>query len=269
MTNTMLNELTNYHLKKLRRLNILLAEDNQLNAKLVSILFAQNGLKLDIARNGMEVIEKIKAQHVDIILMDMEMPVMDGYQAVAIIRRQLKNDIPIIALTAHALPGEKEKCLHWGMNDYLAKPVDENLLLKAIYNVTFGHKTSSAKAGCKKPASPVITTGKVCNLGYLMGATRGNKLIINNIVSVFFKETRKELSTLDDAIKKINYPAISDISHKIKSAFSILGIAVLEPVFNEMEQLSNNTSPIGRIEQLNRRVNIVFNQAMAEMKAIN
>ena len=269
MTNTMLNELTDYDLKKLRRLNILLAEDNLLNAKLISILFARHDIKLQVAKNGLEAIEKIKTQHVDIILMDMEMPVMDGYQAVAIIRRQLKNDIPIIALTAHALPGEKEKCLHWGMNDYLAKPVNENLLLKAIYNLTFGHKTSSAKAGCKKPASPVITTGKVCNLGYLMGATRGNKLIINNIVSVFFKETRKELSTLDDAIKKINYPAISDISHKIKSAFSILGIAVLEPIFNEMEQLSNNTSPIGRIEQLNRRVNIVFNQAMAEMKAIN
>ena len=255
------------NIKKLQQLNILLVDDDVLNAKLISILFAQQQMKLQVAGNGMEAIEKIKAQHFDIVLMDMEMPVMDGYQAVAIIRRQLKNNIPIIALTAHALPGEKEKCLHWGMNDYMAKPINQNLLFKAIYNLTCSHKTSLSKAGLKKPTTPAISTGKVCNMGYLMGATRGNKLIINNIVTVFFKETRKELSTLDDAIKKINYPVIRDISHKIKSAFSILGIAVLEPVFTEMEQLSSNTSPIDRIEQLNRRVNSVFKQARAEMKA--
>ena len=269
MTNTMLNELTNYDVKKLRRLNILLAEDNLLNAKLISILFAQHGIKLQVAENGKEAIEKIKTQHFDMILMDMEMPVMDGYQATAIIRRQLKNDIPIIALTAHALPGEKEKCLHWGMNDYMAKPINEGLLFNAMYNLTLRGKKDTKKAGLKKTASPAIATGNVCNMGYLMGATRGNKLIISNIVTEFFKETGKELSFLNEAIKNTNYPVIGDISHKIKSAFSILGISVLEPVFTEMEQLSSNTSPIGRIEKLNRRVNFIFNQARAEMKAIN
>ena len=265
MLNSTPDKLITCDLKKLRQLNILLVEDDLLNAKLISILFAQQHMKLQLAKNGMEAIEKIKAQHFDMILMDMEMPVMDGYQAVAIIRRQLKNNIPIIALTAHAQPGEKEKCLHWGMNDYMAKPINEGRLFKAIYNLTFRRKPDLKKTGLKKTSIPAIATGKVCNMGYLIGATRGNKHIINNIVTVFFTETRKELSTLDDAIKKINYPAISDISHKIKSAFSILGIAVLEPVFKEMEQLGSGTTGIQKIQLLNRRVNSVFIQAMKEM----
>jgi HPt (histidine-containing phosphotransfer) domain-containing protein len=110
---------------------------------------------------------------------------------------------------------------------------------------------------------------KVCNLDYLLHVTRGNTKIINNILAVFFKETRKEMIDLTGAIEKRNYPVISDIAHKIKSAFSILGITALEPVFKEMELLSSNTSPISNIELLNRRVNIVFNQAKEEMMIEN
>jgi HPt (histidine-containing phosphotransfer) domain-containing protein len=110
---------------------------------------------------------------------------------------------------------------------------------------------------------------KVCNLDYLLHVTRGNKKIINNIVAVFFNETKKEMIDLNGAIKRRNYPVISDIAHKIKSAFSILGVTALEPVFKEMELLSSNTSPISNIELLNRRVNIVFNQAKEEMMIEN
>jgi HPt (histidine-containing phosphotransfer) domain-containing protein len=110
---------------------------------------------------------------------------------------------------------------------------------------------------------------KVCNLDYLLHVTRGNKEIINNIVAVFFKETKKEMIDLTGAIQKRNYPVISDIAHKIKSAFSILGITALEQTFKEMELLISNTSPISNIELLNRRVNIVFNQAKEEMMIEN
>lgn len=267
MLNSTQDKLITCDVKKLRHLNILLVEDDLLNAKLVSILFAQHGMKLQVAENGMAAIEKIKAQHFDIILMDMEMPVMNGYQATTVIRKQLKNNIPIIALTANARAGEREKCLQMGMNGYISKPVKEVTLLKIIHKLTGGHATAFTKKRIIKPDNSPAVSVKVCNMGYLISATRGNKKIINNVVEVFFKETRKELSFLNEAIKKTNYPVIRDISHKIRSAFSILGISMLEPVFNEMEQLSSNTCTIDKIEQLNRRVNIVFNQARAEMKA--
>ncbi len=268
MTNSALIRNNPRNLKKLQQQNILLVEDDLLNAKLVSILFAQHGLRLQLANNGLEAVEMIRTNHFDIVLMDMEMPLINGYQATAMIRKQLKIDMPIIALTAHALAGEREKCLSYGMNDYVVKPIDPDLLFTSMYQAMCGNKTASTKKRVSKiPAKPVDVE-KVCNMDYLVAITRGNKKNIQNIVSVFFKETRKELIYLDKAIKKINYPLISDISHKIKTAFSILGISVLEPVFKEMEQLSSATSPIKRIEQLNRRVNIVFKKAKAEMKAV-
>ena len=87
----------------------------------MSILFSQHGMKLQMAENGIEGVEKVKAGHFDIVLMDMEMPLMNGYQATTIIRQELKNTIPIIAMTAHSQAGEREKCLLFGMNDHNAQ----------------------------------------------------------------------------------------------------------------------------------------------------
>jgi CheY-like chemotaxis protein len=254
-------------IKKSGHLNILLAEDNLLNIKLMTVLFAPYGIAIQVAVNGMEAVEKIKINNFDLLLMDMEMPVMNGYEVTKIIRNKLKNNIPIIALTTNEHAGEKEKCLQLGINGYISKSIDEAALFHTIYTLT-GKRVYTKPAALNSQKATVVSE-KVCNLDYLMGATHGNKKIINNIVDVFFKETKKELICLNDAIEKTNYPGISDISHKIKSAFSILGIAVLEPVFKEMESLSLNTSSIGNIELLSRRVNLVFNQARKEMMIEN
>ena len=126
----------NYNMKDLGKLKILLAEDNQINVMLISSLFSENNLKLQVAENGKICIQLLKknngltelTKRFDIILMDMEMPEMNGYEAVNIIRNELKNNIPIIAMTANAMAGEKEKCLDLGMNDYISKPIDASLL---------------------------------------------------------------------------------------------------------------------------------------------
>jgi len=254
-------------IEQLRRLQILLAEDNTLNAKLVSVLFTREGIGLTLAKNGQEAIEKIKNEKYDLVLMDMEMPVMNGYQATSIIRQVLHNTIPIIAMTANRDAGEKKKCLQLGMNEYISKPIDAAFLFKTIHKLVYGRPTVLTKPVIAKLPALRVSTEKVCNMGYLTGATRGNKKMMHNILTVFFKETGKELVMLKDAIVNSNYTAINGISHKIKSAFAILGISVLEPVFNEMEHLSKHSSGIVKIELLNRRVNIVFNKARIEMKA--
>lgn len=120
----------------LGKLNILLVEDNLLNVKLILSLFSEYNLKLQVAENGSICIEKIKENNFDIVLMDMEMPVMNGYEAATIIRKELKNNIPIIAMTAHAMSGERERCLHLGMNDYISKPINANLLFEKMYELT-------------------------------------------------------------------------------------------------------------------------------------
>lgn len=125
-----------FNMADLAKLNILLVEDNQLNVQLILSLFSESNLKLTVAENGSVGIEKLKENNFDIILMDMEMPVMNGYEAATFIRTELKNNIPIIAMTAHAMSGERERCLSLGMNDYISKPINANLLFEKIYDLT-------------------------------------------------------------------------------------------------------------------------------------
>jgi signal transduction histidine kinase len=125
-----------YSMEALSKINILLVEDNQLNVKLILSLFSEYNLKLQVAENGSVAIEKLKENKFDIVLMDMEMPVMNGYEAATIIRSELKSDIPVIAMTAHAMAGERERCLSLGMNDYISKPINANLLFEKMYDLT-------------------------------------------------------------------------------------------------------------------------------------
>lgn len=137
-----------YNMENLIKLNILLVEDNQLNVKLILSLFSEYQLKVQVAENGSVCIEKLKENNgstslttcFDIILMDMEMPVMNGYEAATIIRNVIKNNIPIIAMTAHAMAGEKERCLSLGMNDYISKPINVKMLFEKIYDLTLNSK---------------------------------------------------------------------------------------------------------------------------------
>ncbi len=124
------------NMEYLSKLKVLLVEDSQLNVQLVLSLFSENNLNLQVAENGRVCIEKLNENVYDIILMDMEMPVMNGYEATTVIRKELKNDIPIIAMTAHAMAGERERCLNLGMNDYIAKPINSVLLFEKMFELT-------------------------------------------------------------------------------------------------------------------------------------
>jgi len=132
--------LKEFDISELSKFNILLAEDSMVNAKLITSLFAQYNIRVDITENGRDAIEKIKAGHYDLVLMDMEMPEMNGYEATIVLRNELQNPIPIIAMTAHAMAGEIEKCLNLGMNDYISKPINAKQLFEKIYNNVKGNR---------------------------------------------------------------------------------------------------------------------------------
>ncbi len=118
------------------KIKILIVEDNLLNQKLAAFMIKDFGFAFDICGNGKLAVEKLEQGAYDLVLMDIQMPEMDGYEATGFIRGKLMLNIPIIAMTAHAMPGEKDKCLGFGMTDYISKPIKEtdlhNLIIKYI-----------------------------------------------------------------------------------------------------------------------------------------
>lgn len=111
---------------------ILLVEDNMLNRMVARTILKSHGIIVTEALNGQLGVDMLKTSQFDLVLMDMQMPVMDGLTATKIIRNQISTEIPIIALTANALKGEQDKCMAAGMNDFITKPFDESKLLQVI-----------------------------------------------------------------------------------------------------------------------------------------
>lgn len=114
-------------------LRLLMAEDNEINRKLADLLFKRQGLQLDFADNGENALNKVKEGNYDLVFMDIEMPVMGGLEATKQIRKQMGESAPpIVALTAHAMDGDRERFMNAGMSDYLTKPIDLNALKEII-----------------------------------------------------------------------------------------------------------------------------------------
>ena len=125
------------HLKKLKELpsspSILLAEDNLINQRVAMALLKKAGINIDVAQDGNEALIATRNKKYDLVLMDVQMPKMDGLEATLAIRRELSaKDLPIVAMTANAMKGDKEKCLAVGMNDYLSKPIKPKELYSTL-----------------------------------------------------------------------------------------------------------------------------------------
>jgi CheY-like chemotaxis protein len=131
----------------LRGKRLLLVEDNTFNRMLATIFLRNAGIEVHEAANGQLAVDQAREQSYDLILMDVQMPVLNGYQATAQLRQALRLATPIVALTANAIVGERDKCLAAGMNDYLTKPFEEVPLLKMVYKWAVGYHAPQATGG--------------------------------------------------------------------------------------------------------------------------
>jgi CheY-like chemotaxis protein len=124
--------------------NILVAEDNPVNQKLAKLMLTKAGYKVEVVNDGKEAVEKFTSspEEFDLIFMDIQMPKMDGMVATRIIREKGFNTIPIAAMTAHAMKGDREKCLDAGMDDYITKPIKRELVFEILEKWVFKRKSS-------------------------------------------------------------------------------------------------------------------------------
>jgi CheY-like chemotaxis protein len=244
---------------------VLLVEDNPVNRQVAQRLLSLAGLTLDSAENGQEAIDLLERNRYDAVLMDCQMPILDGYSATK--RRRAAETarglprVPIIAMTANAMIGDREKCLDAGMDDYLSKPINRGVLVDTLHRwikprpvavaaveaprpklaaVATPHRLSPAEAvaasvaasahgGAAKPTNPAINMDVVEDLREIMGAE------FDALVGVFLEDAPKSLQKLEAAARASDNEGLVGPAHSLKSTSANLGAMELSAQAKHIE----------------------------------
>jgi CheY-like chemotaxis protein len=194
-----------------------------LNQLLMKTVLDDFGFERDIADNGKIAIEKLAKETYDIILMDLQMPVMNGFEATTYIRNVMKSSIPIIALTADVTTVDLDKCKSVGMNDYLAKPIDERLLYSKIVSLV---KKPLLSRTFQEDEMNHIKAMKYANMDYLIQRTKANPTLIMEMLSAYLEQTPTLVMEMKQSYKEKDWKILESILHKMIPSFSIMGIDV-------------------------------------------
>jgi CheY-like chemotaxis protein/anti-sigma regulatory factor (Ser/Thr protein kinase) len=206
--------------KDLKQVKVLVVEDIALNQLLMKTLLDDFGFERDIATNGKIALEMLTKNTYDIILMDLQMPEMNGFEATAHIREVMKLSIPIIALTADVTTVDLAKCKAVGMNDYIAKPVDERILYSKIIGFV---KTANLQELPNKLI--FISNNKCTDLKYLMHRTKANKALMTEMIQLYLEQTPPLISIMKKSYANKDWGSLQSAIHKIIPSFSIMGIS--------------------------------------------
>lgn len=216
---------------------ILVVEDNEINQSLVRHLFNSWGLPFDIAANGRVAADLLK-QHPEkysLVLMDIQMPESDGYSAAQEIRHTLQLGIPIIAMTAHALEGEKEKCLAHGMDAYISKPIRQEELYQLIARFS-KNNPGSYKARAIPPAEKINTPYKHINLHYMKEISGGNIDYEKTVTEQFIQSVPQDLAAIYSSWRQQDVDNMRQLAHNMKTTVSIMGLdKILQPALDSLE----------------------------------
>jgi two-component system sensor histidine kinase/response regulator len=217
--------------KQKRKIRILLAEDNAVNQQVALKMLQKFGYRADLVCNGLEVIEAIKAVNYDLILMDIQMPQLDGFEATRRIRNReteaRSRQVPIIAMTAHAMKGDRQRCLDAGMNDYISKPIDPAELERVIVRWTSDGK--GVELISSEEARGFTGYGLLQRLG-------GDTKIYDEIIDVFHRDVPKQIGVIEDAIHHDDASTVQLQAHTLKGACANVDAVWLQQIAYELEK---------------------------------
>lgn len=232
------------------RCRILVAEDNPVNQMVAMEAISQLGCQVDLVSNGREVIEAMTAQIYDMVLMDCQMPVMDGYEATKIIRGREQSGnlprIPIVALTAHAMQGDRDKCLAAGMDDHLPKPFHQGQIRavlgryigkgKAVVNPPPGPEGKDAAPSAEGTISPDrVVIDRSAHDELLMLQNTGAPDLLGKVVARYLLDAPQTIGIIGDAVQRKNAREIFQAAHALKTSSKIVGALHLASLLEEVE----------------------------------
>ncbi|MBI3851115.1 MAG: response regulator [Verrucomicrobia bacterium] len=244
-------------------LRVLVCDDNLINQKVAVRLVQQLGYKADVANNGQEALEALERQPYDLILMDVQMPVMDGMMATHQIRQRqqekprfpnFKSPIIIVAMTAKAMPGDREKCLEGGMDDYLAKPIRS----EDIYSIIERWGSIAAAAVPAQPsptvavtqpppaaappvdASPAVPDAEPpVNMERLLDFAGGSADNLRELITLYLQQTGDQIEKLETAARAGNAPEVKRLAHSCAGANATCGMVTIVPLLHKLERMGN------------------------------
>ena len=248
----------------LKNIKILLVEDNEWNR-----LVAVNSLSLyDIkpieAMNGIEAIEAMKKEQFDIVLMDLQMPIMDGIEATRIIREELKLQTPIIALTANALKKEIDYCLANGFNDFIIKPFEESTFFSVILKSLNINTVGILKTPTTVPEIP-LPDNELYSLEKLIEASRGNEWFVKKMINVFIEQTTSSIELLKNAFEVKDFKSVKEIAHRIKPSIDNMSINSIKQEIREIEKMALEDPNSPMLEELLIKVNSILRRVVADL----
>ena len=223
-----------------RGLRVLVAEDNLVNQKVAINQLENLGFDAVAVENGREALEKLRNDVFDIVLMDIHMPVMDGFEATRQIRQESSlKDIRVVAMTANALHGDREKCLNAGMDGYVSKPIDQDVLCSVLLG-----REPSVVADRIRTQSLDFGVGDVLNRKTIQKLRALNRMggpdLLTEFVELFEKESPSYLKTIDDAIGSNDYRDVEHAAHTLKGSCRSLGVDRMGKLCADLERMASD-----------------------------
>jgi PAS domain S-box-containing protein len=248
-----------------RPMKVLLVEDNKLNQRLAMIVLGNMGHSTVVANNGREALQLLQSERPDIVLMDVQMPEMDGLEATRHIRRladPVLQQVPIIALTAHALRSEIEKCLEAGMNAFIGKPFQEEQLAAKIAELTSQFRTSAA--------AEAIAPGEngALNLTALDELVGKNQEFRNELVAIFLEEVPKAMASLRKALEERDFDAAYSTTHAVKPSLLLFGVPEAATLIPKIEAATMEKKDWDTLDMLVTQLIQVAEKACGQLELI-
>ena len=260
------NDYSTEPIKELENLNVLLAEDNELNQMRAAHLLEYLNMNVVIANNGIEAVDKIQEQKIDLILMDMQMPEMDGLEATKIIREKHDKNVPIIALTANSVEGDKQKCRDAGMNDFLSKPFKGAELIRIIKKLIAKKEEKIVEKKEEPKKICAYATGPLYSLEKVEQEAFGNASFVQKMIKLYIKVIPKSVDELVEHSNNKNWKRVNSVAHKLKPSFDLLSVTAITNTIREIESNAKEEKNLDQIHTKVKQVEMVVKMLIPKLE---